>query len=515
MTGRRIALHHAARVLASTTVGVVVVGLLLGPASASPFGGPVHTTSRTLRSTAQTSVGTPPSVTVAFPSVGVSVTGTIFVWGTASDDVGVWKVRVRVDDASYRRADGTDAWGLFLDTTRFADGPHVLTARALDFDGNVTNVSVAFVVSNTAPSPSPSPLVSPSPSPSPSPLVSPSPSPSPSPLVSPSPSPSSSPSPLVSPSPSSSPSPLVSPSPSPQPLVSPSIFPTPSPTGSAGLAKTVWGIYTDTRDGLDRQQMISYLEGLIGRDFAGERIYTNMTLDLPMTTDDQVQSQQMLDYHNVNSWWVDGAGNKICYPWSDIAAGAYDGWWITQALSLKAWGYPVYLSFTHEPSVNSVNHPQCGTPAEYVSAYNHIVQLFQTVGVPNVRWVWTLTSSTFNGANGGPLAWQPAAYDIVGVDGYNHASKWRSPTDIFQSAEDFARSVHKPLLVGEIGCDELSGDPGAKATWLTDAAALFKSYGDVIAVLWTNTGNGGDYWLDSSPESITAFTAAGHDPAFN
>ncbi|MBA3690960.1 MAG: hypothetical protein H0W82_06060 [Actinobacteria bacterium] len=280
------------------------------------------------------------------------------------------------------------------------------------------------------------------------------------------------------------------------------------------MLNTVWGIYSDSRGTLGSQAMIAWLEGQIGRTFGGQRLYTNMTLALPMSIDKSVQAQGKLDYHNVNSWYLDSSGNKVCYSWADIAAGKYDAWWSQQALNLKAWGYPVLFSFTHEPTVNSANHPQCGTPSEYRAAYDHVWQIFQDRSVTNVTWVWTLTSATFNGANGGPTAWEPVHYDYVGVDGYNHASRWRSPAEIFQTAEDFARLRGKPLLVGEIGSDEMAGHPTAKADWLKQAAAMFKSYGNVKAIMWTNTGNGGDYWLDSSSESLAAFASAGMDQAF-
>ncbi len=172
------------------------------------------------------------------------------------------------------------------------------------------------------------------------------------------------------------------------------------------------------------------------------------------------------------------------------------------------------MSFTHEPGVNTQQHPLCGTPGEYRAAYDHVVQVFRSEGATNVKWVWTLTSSTFNGANGGPTAWEPASYDYVGVDGYNHSYKWRSPQEIFQAAENFAKLRGKPLLIGEIGCDELSGNPQAKAGWITEAANFFKSQGDAVAIMWTHTGNGGDYWLDSSPQSLAAFAAAGRYPYF-
>jgi hypothetical protein len=409
------------------------------------------------RSLAGTRDTTPPTVSVGEPTSGATLSGIARLSGIASDDREVWKIRYRVfGNGRYQRAEGTTSWTALIDTTGLADGPYVIDVRALDVAKNATVVEVPVSVVNAVPTPTPTPTTSPTPSPTPTPSL-------------------------------------------------------PPPHGGPG---TVWGVYSDSRGALGSQDMITWLEDQVGRTFGGQRLYTNMDLNLPMSIDKSMQQQGKLDYHNVNSWTLDGAGNKICYSWSDIAAGRYDEWWTRQALSLKAWGYPVLLSFTHEPSVDSVNHPQCGTPSDYRNAYDHVWKIFNDQDVTNVSWVWTLTASTFNGANGGPAVWEPTHYDYVGVDGYNHADRWRSPNEIFQTSQDFAVLRGKPLLIGEIGCDEMPGNAQAKADWLTEAAELFESYGDVAAIMWTNTGNGGDYWLDSSAQAFAAFALAGRGASF-
>jgi hypothetical protein len=216
-------------------------------------------------------------------------------------------------------------------------------------------------------------------------------------------------------------------------------------------------------------------------------------------------------YHNINSFYVNASGTKVCRPWRDVAAGMYDDWWTRQAQSIKAFGYPLLPSFNHEPTSDAPSHPSCGTADEFRAAYEHIVELFDAHGVGNVTWVWTLTAATFNGRQGGPTAWEPSDYDIVGVDGYNRASKWRTPQQIFQAAEDFAVLRGKPLLVGEIGCEELPGDPAAKANWITQVTAMFKSFGNVKAVMWSNDS---PYLIDSSQQALDAFIRAGSDPYY-
>ena len=261
---------------------------------------------------------------------------------------------------------------------------------------------------------------------------------------------------------------------------------------------------------MSAQQVIDYLETMIGRQFSGQRIYSNMDDTFPSSVDSLMASQGGLLYHNINSFYGSGS-SKVCRSWADVAAGAFDSWWISQAQKIKAFGYPILLSFNHEPTVDNAIHPSCGTPAEYRAAFDHLVQLFRAQGVTNVKWVWTQTASTFNGHNGGPAAWEPAYYDVVGVDGYARASAWRTPQEIFQTASDWAKLRGKPLLVGEIGVEELAGDPSAKADWIAQAGAMFKSFGNVLAVVWNNDPQ---YSIDSSPQALAAFAAVGHDPKF-
>jgi hypothetical protein len=285
---------------------------------------------------------------------------------------------------------------------------------------------------------------------------------------------------------------------------SPPPVPPPSPPPSSRM---IWGIFSSPRDGRSPQQVIRQLELEIGRNFGGERIYTGMDSNLPTELDRELASKGQVIYHNFSSW-IHRGSRKVCIPWADIASGTQDAWLITQARNIRAWGYPIFLTFTHEPTIDNPVHPQCGSPEEYRAAFDHVVHVFDMQGATNATWVWTLTAATFSGASGGPTAWEPSHYDVVGVDGYNHARRWRSPDEIFQSAQDFAALRNKPLLVGEIGCEELPGDPNGKADWIAQAAALFRSWHDVRAIMWTNSGGGGFFWLDSSPQALAAFAAA-------
>ena len=92
---------------------------------------------------------TAPSVAITSPSAASTLTGTVNVAGTASDDVGLSKVEVAVDGAAWNLASGTSSWSWAWNTTSVADGQHTITARATDTSGNTTVTQQADAVQNT------------------------------------------------------------------------------------------------------------------------------------------------------------------------------------------------------------------------------------------------------------------------------------------------------------------------------------------------------------------------------
>jgi len=91
---------------------------------------------------------TPPSVSITSPASGATVSGTITVTASASDDVGVAGVQFFLDGnagAEVTTAPYSVAW----DTTAATNGSHTITAVARDAAGNrTTSAPVAVTVSN-------------------------------------------------------------------------------------------------------------------------------------------------------------------------------------------------------------------------------------------------------------------------------------------------------------------------------------------------------------------------------
>jgi hypothetical protein len=169
---------------ASDNVGVSEVrffadGTLIGADTTSPYGVSWNSTtvadgSHTLTATALDAAGnsatsapvtvtvanapvppadtTAPVAAISSPANGATVSGTVAIAATASDDVGVSHVVFYVD-GSQIGSDETAPYEISWDTTASTDGEHVLTATAFDAAGNAGNADAVTVTVNNAPPP--------------------------------------------------------------------------------------------------------------------------------------------------------------------------------------------------------------------------------------------------------------------------------------------------------------------------------------------------------------------------
>src|SRR5262249_49920501 len=94
---------------------------------------------------------TAPGVAVTAPSSGTTVSGTVSIVASASDDVGVVGVRLLVDGAQVGAEQTAAPYSVAWDTTSAANGSHTITAIARDAAGNPgTSAAVTVTVSNAA-----------------------------------------------------------------------------------------------------------------------------------------------------------------------------------------------------------------------------------------------------------------------------------------------------------------------------------------------------------------------------
>jgi glucose/arabinose dehydrogenase/PKD repeat protein len=101
-----------------------------------------------------TSDTTAPIVSITAPAGGATVSNVINVTASASDDVGVLGVQMRLDGQSLGAEDTTAPYEASWDTRTASAGSHTLTAVARDAAGNTqTSAPVTVTVNNTTPPP--------------------------------------------------------------------------------------------------------------------------------------------------------------------------------------------------------------------------------------------------------------------------------------------------------------------------------------------------------------------------
>ena len=91
-----------------------------------------------------------PTAAITAPTGGATVSGTVTVTATASDNVGVAGVQFLLDNNALGAEDTTAPYSVSWNTTTAANGTHTLAARARDTSGNTAlSAPVTVNVANT------------------------------------------------------------------------------------------------------------------------------------------------------------------------------------------------------------------------------------------------------------------------------------------------------------------------------------------------------------------------------
>ena len=87
----------------------------------------------------------PPAVALATPTNAAIIAGNLTIAGTATDNLAVQTVEVRLDSGPWITAAGTSTWSYNLNSSNFLNGPHVISARATDTSGNLSPTNAVNV----------------------------------------------------------------------------------------------------------------------------------------------------------------------------------------------------------------------------------------------------------------------------------------------------------------------------------------------------------------------------------
>ena len=192
-----------------------------------------------------------------------------------------------------------------------------------------------------------------------------------------------------------------------------------------------------------------------------------------------------------------------------IVAGQQDAFLRAYAQSVKAFGHPVIISFGHEMNGNWYPWGWTHTsPAVFVAAWRHVVDVFRQAGADNVTWLWTVNA--VNQVEGPISEYWPGDNYVTwaAVDAYYY-----SPDDDFSgvfgaSITAIRQITSKPILIGETAVGQVAGQ-AAKIPGLFAGVA---SAGLLGFVWFDQAQNDGTYhqdWrLESSPYAMSTFRSA-------
>jgi hypothetical protein len=189
-----------------------------------------------------------------------------------------------------------------------------------------------------------------------------------------------------------------------------------------------------------------------------------------------------------------------------IASGRYDGYLSAYAEAVRAYRHPVILSFGHEMNGDWSSWGYRHTsPAVFVAAWRHIVNLFRVLGARNVTWLWTV--NIINDTHGGriprPAPWWPGSSYVnwVGIDGYYLKPSWKF-APLFGPTIGAVRTLTSdPILIAETGAVPAAGQPAK----IADLFAGIRLYG-LLGFVWFDSANSinQDFSI-SSPGAVAAF----------
>jgi mannan endo-1,4-beta-mannosidase len=190
-----------------------------------------------------------------------------------------------------------------------------------------------------------------------------------------------------------------------------------------------------------------------------------------------------------------------------IAHGQYDGYLASFAQELQGFGHPVIISFGHEMNGDWYSWGRGKTsPADFVAAWRHIVNVFRTWGVFNVTWLWTINSlAGGRGQAASPEAWWPGAsyVDWVGIDGYYYY-QGESFRTVFGSTISVIRHFTKdPVFIPETGIAPAAG----KAATIPQVLAGARSAG-VLGVVYFDANGYMNWSLNGDAPALAAFGKA-------
>ena len=286
-----------------------------------------------------------------------------------------------------------------------------------------------------------------------------------------------------------------------------------------GLSPAPAPVHHDTNT---KEEEARYLEARIGRKFDATRHYLQGPSNT-WTGNGELKATIASGRIPVFSF---RSGSST---WSQIANGAEDANLRDRFNELLDASDPLWreaiIGFENEPEAETGAN---GTAAQYRAAFEHIIHLAHSMGVPNA-WTTFLMEWTWRAPDRNPGDWIPADIDILGVHAYGSqlgqcgVKGWRSFATAVAGPYATAEKLGKHMAVWEIGQhdDYTTPDPDRKANWFRAIPRALEQLPLIDAITyWHSGGSEGPFKgscpydhsqrIDSTAKALQGYIDAGH-----
>jgi len=238
-------------------------------------------------------------------------------------------------------------------------------------------------------------------------------------------------------------------------------------------------------------------------------------------------------------WMADKGTRRVLLSWepygvrfADVTSGKEDSYLQRVATSMAAYPYDVYVRPWPEMNANwsswqptaAGTKTEGGTPAQFVAAWQYLVNYFRSRGVSNLKFVFDPDASNWSTNTPISSIWPGSTYvDALGIDGYNWGNDsvgdtWRSFDTIFSNMYSILTGLDAthPVWIAETGSKEPQEeddslypqesapiDPAnSKGTWINQMLAS-SGFPRVTAIAWFDKKKERDWRLDSSADALS------------
>lgn len=197
-------------------------------------------------------------------------------------------------------------------------------------------------------------------------------------------------------------------------------------------------------------------------------------------------------------------GQYTCAAMTDIVAGKYDSQLRAQAATTKTIPATIYVrlfpEFSNHPAGHNCANPT-RSPTLYIGAFDHVVSVFHSTGVINVKWVYAPYGGSWEDGTAAKSYPGSQYVDIIAEDEYNMGvTPENFPADICVSKD--AASLGKPEIVTETGA---IGE-ALQAQWLGSVRAVCPNLYALLYFDADGKNSNGSYVI-SDPASFAALRA--------